>query len=147
MLGCSRTTSNTSLRAELGIYPLKTNRGVSSLKWLYKVRNMPEKRLPAIVDRAAWEKMTKGRAGTSWDNVVEKIWKDLGGDQEEVLSMEKFGGYKTEGNEIIEERERLALRNKVKEEKHLEIYGGLREGIGIKTYLHGPMDYAKKLKL
>ena len=35
----------------------------------------------------------------------------------------------------------------MKEEKHLEIYGGLREDIGMKTYLHGPMDYAKKLKL
>ena len=34
----------------------------------------------------------------------------------------------------------------MKEEKHLEIYGGLREDIGMKTYLHGPMDYAKKLK-
>ena len=35
--------------------------------------------------------------------------------------MEKFGGYKTEVKEIIEERERLlvALGNKVKEEKHL----------------------------
>ena len=33
------------------------------------------------------------------------------------------------------------------EGKHLEIYGGLREDIGMKTYLHGPMDYAKKLKL
>ena len=31
---------------------------------------------------------------------------------------------------------------KVKEEKHLEIYGGLREDIGMKTYLHGPMNYA-----
>ena len=30
-----------------------------------------------------------------WGNVFDKIWKDLGGDQEEVLSMEKFGGYKT----------------------------------------------------
>ena len=40
--------------------------------------------------------MTKGRAGLRWDNVVEKIWKDLGGDQEEVLSTDKFGGYKTE---------------------------------------------------
>ena len=37
----------------------------------------------------------KGRAGIRRDNVVEKIWKDLGGDQEEVLSIEKFGGYKT----------------------------------------------------
>ena len=35
----------------------------------------------------------------------------------------------------------------MKEEKHSEIYGGLREDIGMKTYLHGPMDYAKKLKL
>ena len=56
---------------------------------------MPEKTLPAIVDRAVREKITKGRAGMIWDNVVEKIWKDLGGDQEEVLSIEKFGGYKT----------------------------------------------------
>ena len=34
----------------------------------------------------------------------------------------------------------------MKEEKHLEIYGGLREDIGMKTNLR-PMDYAKKLKL
>ena len=48
---------------------------------------------------------------------------------------------------MIEERERQALRNKVKEENHFEIYEGLREDIGMKTYVHGPMDYAKKLKL
>ena len=35
----------------------------------------------------------------------------------------------------------------MKEEKHEEVYGGLREDTGMKTYLHGPMDYAKKLKL
>ena len=35
----------------------------------------------------------------------------------------------------------------MKGEEHLEIYGGLREEIGMKTYLHGPMDYAKTLKL
>ena len=28
-----------------------------------------------------------------------------------------------------------------------EMYGGLREEKGMKTYLHGPMDYAKTLKL
>ena len=33
----------------------------------------------------------------------------------------------------------------MKEEEHLEIYGGLREDIGRKAYLHGP--YAKMLKL
>ena len=35
----------------------------------------------------------------------------------------------------------------MKEEEHLEIYGGLGEDIGMKTYLHGPMDYTKMLKL
>ena len=71
----------------------------------------------------------------------------MGGDREEGLRTEKFGGYKTEVKGRIEERERQALRNKVKGEKHLEIYGELREDIGMKTYLHGPMDYARKLKL
>ena len=78
---------------------------------------------------------------------MEKIWKDTGEDQEELLSRESFGGCNTEVKEIIEKRERQALRNKVKEEKHLEIYGELREDVGTKTYLHGPMDYANKLKL
>ena len=35
----------------------------------------------------------------------------------------------------------------MKEEEHLEIYGGVRENIGMETYLHGPMDFAKTLKL
>ena len=63
----------------------------------------------------SWEKITKGRAGIRWDNVVEKKLKDLGGDQGEVLS--------------------------------IEIFGVLKEDIGMETYLHGPMDNAKKLKL
>ena len=32
------------------------------------------------------------KRGIRWDNVVGKIWKGLGGDQEEILSIEKFGG-------------------------------------------------------
>ena len=100
ILACSSTTSITVLRAELGMYPLETNRDVRKLKWQYKVKNMAKKRLPAIVDRAVWEKITKGRAETRWDNVLEKIWKDIGGDQEEILSVEKLGGYKTEVKEI-----------------------------------------------
>ena len=95
ILGCSSTTSNTLSRAELGMYPLETNRDVIEMKLQYKVKNMPEKRLPAIVDDAVWEKITGGRAGTRWDNVVEKICKDTEGDQEEVLCIEKSGGYKT----------------------------------------------------
>ena len=44
-----------------------------------------------------------------------------------MLSIKKFGGYKTEVKERIEIREMLALRIKVKAEEHLDIYGGLRE--------------------
>ena len=41
------------------------------------------------------------------------------------LSVEKFKRCKTEGEEITQRREKLALRNKVQSEKPLEIYGGL----------------------
>ena len=98
-------------------------------------------------DRAVWEKVTKGRAVVIWGRVVEKVWKDIGGNQEEILSIDKFAGYKTEAKEKIEMRERLALRNKVKEEEHLQIYGRSREEIGMKTCFHSQLDYAKTLKL
>ena len=65
---------------------------------------MPKKRLPATVDRAVWENVAKGRAGIRWDSVVEKIWKDIGGNQEEMMSAEKFGRYKTEGEARIERK-------------------------------------------
>ena len=55
-------------------------------RWQYKVSNMPKKRLPAIADRAVWERVTKGRAELRWRSVVEKVWKDIGGNQEEILS-------------------------------------------------------------
>ena len=64
-----------------------------------------------------------------------------------MMSAGKFGRYKVEVEERIERRERLALRNKVGSERHLETYGGLREGIGMKTYLHGPTDIVKTLKV
>ena len=57
---------------------------------------MPKKRVPAIADRAVWEKVTQGRAGIRWDSVVEKVWTDVGGNQEDILSMEKFAGYMTQ---------------------------------------------------
>ena len=80
------------------MYPIKTNRDVRKLKWPNKAKNMPEKRLPAIADRAVSEKTTKGRAGIRWDNVVEKIRKDLGGDQEKVPSVDKMPGTRQKQN-------------------------------------------------
>ena len=62
---------------------------------------MPQKRLPAIGDRAIWEKVT-GLAGIRWDSAVEKVWKNIGVNQEDILSAERFGRYnKTEVEERI----------------------------------------------
>ena len=69
ILGCSKTASNTALRAELGIYSLKTNRDLRKQKWHYRVKNMQRKILPAIVDRFVSKKGTKGKAGIRWDKV------------------------------------------------------------------------------
>ena len=48
--------------------------------------------------------------------MVDKVSKHTAGNQEEILSTEKFGGYKPKAKERIQIRERLALRNNVKEE-------------------------------
>ena len=126
ILGCSNTATNTALRAALGMYPLQTKRETCwKLKWHYQVWNMPKQRLPAIADGAVWEKATKARAGIRWDGIVERVWKDTGGNQEDMTSAEKFGRYTTDVEESTEKREMLALRNKVKSEKHL---GDMRGG-------------------
>ena len=67
----------TLLRAELGMYPLETNRDTRKLKRQYKARNMPTKRFQAIANRAVWQKMTQGQAETRLNNIVEKVWKDM----------------------------------------------------------------------
>ena len=88
-------------------------------------------------EREGWNKM---------DKVVENIWKEIGGNKKEIMSIEDVGEYKTKVGDMIESRERKSLRQKVDKEEHLKIYGGLREGVRMKTYVHGPIDYAKKHK-
>ena len=48
------------------------------LRSKYRVKNMQSKRLPVIVDRAMWKKVTKGQP-VRWDKEVERIWKEIGG--------------------------------------------------------------------
>ena len=45
------------------------------------------------------------------------------------------------------DRNKGKARAKQQNDEHVKGYGGLREEIGMKTYLHDPMDYAKTLKL
>ena len=58
--------------------------------------------------------VTNGGAATRWDIVVNNAWKEIRGNQEQILSMEKFGGHKTEVKEKIERRERLSLKGRWK---------------------------------
>ena len=81
-----------------------------------------------MVDRAVWEKVTKGRAGTRWNDVVEKLRKGIGGNQEDMMSAEKFGRYKAKVEIRMEIMERLALRNKVGSEKYFDLCEVLSEG-------------------
>ena len=87
---------------------------------LHKVRRTPKKRLPAIANSAVWEKVTKGRTEIRGDNVVDTVWKGIG-NQEDMLSMEKFGGHKTQAKERIERRKRLAVKRTWKG-KNVKIY-------------------------
>ena len=64
-----------------------------------------------------------------------------------MLSIEKFGGYKTEERAQKQGEGFVALRSKVKEEEHIkEIYGGFREEVGVKTFFarpNGPRENAE----
>ena len=51
--------------------------------------------------------------------------------------------YKTKVRDMIETREKGALRCRVDKEELLKIYWGLKEGIGMKAYLHGPLGGEK----
>ena len=126
--------------------PIQENGDMGKLKWQYKVRNMPKKRLPAIVYRAVWAKVSKGRAGIRWGSVVDKVWKDIGGNQ----------GRHYVRREVWEVQDRTGRKGRNKgrasAQKQSEIGETLEDtrgpsSIGMKTYLNGPVDFAKMLKL
>ena len=86
---------------------------------------MPKKRLSAIVDRAIWEKVIKGRAGITWDIVVEKLWKGTGGNQEETVYAEKFARHKAEVEERIEYRGKLVVLRNATHKIHRRLWGSM----------------------
>lgn len=51
-----------SVESRLRLYVLKTTTDMRKTKWKYSVKSMQRERLPAIVDRGVWEKLTKGQA-------------------------------------------------------------------------------------
>ena len=113
VLGFSSPTSNTVLRAELGVHPLETIRDARKLKWRYKVWNMPKKMLPALANSAVREKVTKGRAATRSDNVADEAWKEITGNEDIIKRNNRKKG-------------KASVKKEVEGVEYLEIYGRLR---------------------
>ena len=90
--------------------------------------------------------MTKGQP-VRWDREVKRVWKEIRRNKDEVLSIGGSAGYKPKVRDMIEIRDKGALRCKADGEEHLKIHGGLQEVIGMKAYLHGLLDAAKNFKL
>ena len=83
--------------------------------------------MPVKADRAVWEKLKKGPAGIRWDSVDKKVWNNIGGNREEILSREKFAGFKTAVKDSI-----CRNKGKASAKKQGEIGGTLRDLRGVK---------------
>ncbi|CAB1099471.1 ABC [Ectocarpus sp. CCAP 1310/34] len=147
ILGRSKRISNASVRAELGIQSLRSGRDARKLTWQYRMCGMGEERLPRIVWEAKWANKKRGRQPTEWVKVVEDVWKGLDIDEDETLETEGLQGFKEKISVACAEREEQNLRKESKDKEGLEVYGMLKEGIGFKDYLHGPMDARTKLNV
>ena len=82
-----------------------------------------------------------------WENAAEKVWKDIGGNQEDIMPAEKFSGYKPAVEKRIEIRERLALRHKVKSDKHIRDVRGVELRYRKENIFARSNGNAKSLKL
>lgn len=56
---------------------------------------MAKKRLSVTSDGILRKKVTKRKAGMRWGSVVEKVLKEAGGNQGEIMPMDECGGHKT----------------------------------------------------
>lgn len=83
------------------------------------------------------------QAGTRCYSVVEKVWKNMEGNKYKVVSSGKCEGHRGIVRDMVKIRAKQAQRGKINEEVRLKLYGGSREGVRMKTHLHGASDYAK----
>lgn len=80
----------------------------------------------------------KGQTRMRWDRGVDEIWKEVGGNEAEILFTGERGGCKTWIRDMME----IPLWRNV-DGKSLKIYGALKEGIRMEIYLHDPTDSAE----
>ena len=128
ILGCSVTTCDEPVRADLGLESLKCRRDFRKLRWYRKIMCMNNKRLPIKLLSNEWEIVRcKGRPRKSWLAKLDVLKKELDL-QDKVLDIKVI-------KEALAKREceqfEMALQHKSK----LRIYKELKQEVGFKDYL------------
>ncbi|CAB1110562.1 unnamed protein product [Ectocarpus sp. CCAP 1310/34] len=88
-----------------------------------------------------------GRAELTGDLIPKVTYGWVRIDEGDTLDMEGLKGFKEKLPVACAEREEQNLRKEAKYKEAIEVYGMLKEGIGFKQYLHGPMDAGTELKV
>ena len=129
ILGCSITTCDEPVHADLGLETLKRRRDFRKLKWYRKIMRMNEERLPRKLLSNEWDKAkTKGRPKKCWLAQVQSLRKELNlPDKALEVKQIKEALYKRECEEF-----EIALQHKSK----LRLYRELRREDGLEEYLN-----------
>ena len=128
VLGCSVTTCDEPVRADLGLETLKYRRDFRKLKWYRKVKRMNNERLPFKLLSNEWNKVkSRGRPRKCWLSHINSLKKELNL-QDDVLEIKLM-------REALDKREceefEMALQHKSK----LRVYKELKRGVGFEEYL------------
>ena len=128
ILGCSVTTCDEPVLADLGLETLKYRRDFRKLKWYYKVKRMTDERLPFKLLANEWDTVkTRGRPRKCWVARVNSLKKELNL-QDKILELKQV-------KEALVKREcekfEMALQHKSK----LRVYKELTRGVGYEEYL------------
>ena len=127
ILGCSVTTCDEPVRADLGLETLKYRRDFRKLKWYRKVKRMNNERLPFKLLSNEWNKVkSRGRPRKCWLSHVNSLKKELNL-QDKVLEIKLI-------KEALDKREcekfEMALQHKLK----LRVYKELKHEVGFEEY-------------
>ena len=128
ILGCSITTCDEPVLADLGLETLKYRRDFRKLKWHYKIKHMNDERLPFKLLANERDKVkSKGQPRKCWIAHVNSLRKELDL-QDKILERKLI-------KEALDRREceefEMALRHKSK----LLVYKELKRGVGFEEYL------------
>ena len=128
ILGCSVTTCDEPVRADLGLETLKYRRDLRKLKWYRKVKRMNDESLPFKLLSNEWNKVkSKGRLRKCWLVHVNSLKEELNL-HDEVLESKII-------KRALDKREFEELEMALQHKSKLRVYKELKCGVGFEEYL------------